>query len=100
MLVEFKDRRSTVYWVFYESFAVEDTRVSANLRVGSIVTAEWNFLTTPLRYYCLLISFVVFLTRKVTEMHQFNLTIFVRPSVSRHKKLNAFLRNIILGKSL
>jgi len=31
-------------------------------------------------------------TTKVTEMRQFNLTISVRPSVCRHKKLNAFFK--------
>jgi len=39
-------------------------------------------------------------TTKVTEMRQFALTIFVRPSVCSHEKLNAFLRNAIVGKFL
>jgi len=39
-------------------------------------------------------------TTKVTEMRQFALTIFFRPSVCGREKLSAFLRNVIMGKFL
>jgi len=37
-------------------------------------------------------------TTKVTELRQLALTIFVRPASCSHEKLNAFLRNVIVGK--